>query len=69
MASACKSKDGSVGGAVVLDNKPVGEPELPVLGILRLAKSLECSPKDAVLAIQDWSPVTVVSADRALERG
>lgn len=69
MDSAHEGRDGSVGGVVILDNKPIGEPKLPVFGILRFAKGLERSSKDAVLTIQDCSPITVVAADGSLECG
>lgn len=66
---AHEGRNGRVGGAVVLNNKPIGEPELPVFGILRFAKGLERSAKDAVLTIQDCSPIAVVAADGSLECG
>lgn len=69
MDSAHEGRNGSVGGAVVLDNKPIRQPKLPVSGILRFAKGLERSSKDAVLTIQDCSPITVVATDGSLERG
>lgn len=64
---AHEGRNGHVGGAAVLDNKPIGESELPVFGILRFAKGLERSAKDAVLTIRDCSPITLVAADRPLE--
>lgn len=67
MASVRESGNGSVGSAVVLDNEPIGEPELPVLRILAFAKSLQRSAKNTVLTIQDRSSITVVAADGALE--
>lgn len=69
MDSAHKGRNGSVGGVVVLDNKPIREPKLPVFGIPGFAKGLERSPKDAVLTIQDCSPITVVAANGSLECG
>lgn len=66
---ALQRRNSSVSGAVVFNNERIREPELPVLGILVFSERLERSPKDAILTIQDWSPVTVVGADRALECG
>lgn len=69
MASVCEGGHSSVGSAVVLDNEPIREPKLPVLGILAFAKGLESSAKDTVLTIQDRGSITVVAADGALEGG
>lgn len=64
-----EGRNGSVGAVVVLNNKPIGKSKLPVFGILRFAEGLERSSKDAVLTIQDCSPIAVIAADRPLECG
>lgn len=64
-----KGRNGSIAGAVVVDNEPIRKPELPILRILGFAEGLERSAKDSVFTIQNRSSITIVGTDGALKGG